>query len=84
LSPHDGIANRHQWLAEVEVSGDYPTAVIDVNDVSSQKEIVDERHNATVRRAHRLTDSAPEIDAEVATGHATVEQAPGSEFAGDY
>ena len=84
LSPHDGIAHRHQRLAEVEVSGDDPTAVIDVNNVSSEKEIVDERHDTAVRRAHRLTDCATEIDTEVATGHAAVEETPRSEFAGDY
>ena len=84
LSPHDRVADRHERLAEVEVRGDDSAAVVNVNDVAGEKEVVDERDDAAVRRAHRLSDRATKIDAEVTAGHAAVEDASGPELARDY
>ena len=84
LSPHDRVAYRHKRLAEMEVCGDDSTTVVDVNDVTGEKEVVDERNHSAVRRAHGLSDSAPEIDAEVAADHTAVKETAGSEFARDH
>ena len=83
LPPHYRVARGYERLAQVEVSCDDTTAVIDVNNVTGEKEIVDESNDTTVCRAHRLTGGAPEVDTEVTAGHATVEETSGSELARD-
>ena len=84
LSSLYGIAYRHKCLAEVEVSSNDSSAVIDVNDIAGQEKVVDERDDTAVRRIHRLADGAPKIDAEVAAGHVAVEQASASKLTCDY
>ena len=65
----------------MEVRGDYSRAVVYVNHVAGQEEIVDERDDTAIGRAYRLTDRASEIDAEVSRGERAVEQPAGSEVA---
>ncbi len=84
LPSYDRVAYRYQRLAEMKVCGDDSTTVVDVNDVTGEKEIVDERNHSAVGRAHWLPDRAPEIDAKVTAGHAAVEETSGSEFARDH
>jgi hypothetical protein len=84
LSPNHGIADGHQWLAQVKIRGDDPATVIDVDDVSCQKEVVDERDDAAIRGTYWLTDCAAKVDPEVPAGQAAVEDASGPELARDY
>jgi len=84
LSSRDRVAYRHERLAEVKIRSDNSTTVIDVNHIAGEKEIVDESNDSAVRCEHRLSDGATEIDAEVTTGYAAVEDAAGSEFTGDH
>ncbi len=84
LSSRDRVAYRHERLAEMKVRGDDSTTVVDVNHIAGKKKIVDESNDSTIRREHRLSDRATEIDAEVTTGYAAVEDAAGSEFTGDH
>ncbi len=84
LSPRDRVAHCHERFAEMEISGDDSTAVIDVDDIASQKEIVDERNDAAVRSAYWVSDRAAEIDAKVTAGHAAVKETAGSELARDH
>ena len=60
-----GITKRNEWFAEMEIGGNYSAAVVDVNHVAGQKEVVDEDDHPAIGRAHRLADSAPEVDAQV-------------------
>ena len=73
LSPLHGVANRDEGFAQVKVRRDDSGAVIDVDHIARQKEIVDERNNATISCAYRLPYSAPEVHAEMARGERTVE-----------
>jgi hypothetical protein len=77
----DGVANRDKRLAEMEIAGYDSGTMVDVNDVAGEKEFVDERNHAAIRRIHRLTYRSPEIDAEVAAGHVAVEETPASKLA---
>jgi len=79
-----GVAGRYERLAHVEIRGDDPAAVIDVDHIPREKEVVDERNHPAIRRANRLADRAAEINAEVARRECAVEKAPGSEFARHY
>ena len=81
LSSLHRVAGCHEKLAQVEIRSDDSAAVVDVDDVSREKEVVDERNHPAIRSAHRLADRAPEINAEVTRGERAVEEAPGSEFA---
>ena len=80
LPPLDGVANSDERFAEMEIAGYDPSSMVDVNDVAGQKEIVDERNYAAIRGIHRLAYRSPEIDAEVTTGHLTVEETPTSKL----
>ena len=84
LSSRDRVAYRHERLAEMKIRGDDSTAVVDVNHIAGEKEIVDESNDSPVRCEHGLSECATEIDAEVTTGYPTVEDAAGSEFTGDH
>jgi hypothetical protein len=66
LSTLDGVPNGNRRLREVKVARDDSAAVIDVHDVARQEEIVDECHDTTIRRAHRIARLAREIDAAMA------------------
>jgi len=81
LPPLHGVANCDERLAEMEIAGYDTGTMVDVNDVAGQKEIVDERNHTAIGGIHRLAYRSPEIDAEVATGHLTVEETPASELA---
>ena len=80
LSALDGVANRDERLAEMEIAGHDSSTMVDVNDVAGQKEIVDERNHAPIRGIHWLAYRSPEIHAEVAASHLTVEETPATEF----
>jgi hypothetical protein len=84
LPPRDRVAHCHERFTEMEISGDDSTTVIDVDDIASQKEIVDERNDTAVGGAHWVSDRPSEIDAKVAAGHAAVEETAGSELACDH
>ena len=84
LSPRYRIANGHERLAEVEVCSDDSTTVVDVNHIAREKEIVDQCNDSAVRCQHWFSNRATEIDAEVTTGHAAVEDAARSELTGDH
>jgi metallophosphoesterase superfamily enzyme len=67
----------------VEIRGNQAAAVIDVDDIAGEKEVVDQRDDTAIGGAHGLAHRSAEINAEVATGHPSVEQTPGSEFTRD-
>ena len=67
----------------MEVRCDDAAAVIDVDDVSREEEVVDERHHSTICRAYRLADGATEVYAEVARGNRAIEGPTRAELAGD-
>jgi len=73
LSPLYGVANSDEGFAQVKVRCDDSGAVIDVDHIARQKEIVDERDDAPISCAYRLSYSAPEINAEMARSERTVE-----------
>lgn len=73
LSPLHGVANCDERLAQVKVRRDDSGAVIDIDHIARQKEIVDERNNATISCAYRLPYSAPEVHAEMARSERAVE-----------
>jgi hypothetical protein len=83
LPASDGVAGRDETFAEVEISGDDTTSVIDVQNVAGEKESIHQRDHAAVSREYRRADCALEIDAEVAARHPAVEYPPGTEAAGD-
>ena len=84
LSPPHCVAHRHERFAEVKIRRDDSATVVDINHVAGEKEIVDECNNSAVRGEHRLSDRATEIDAKVTAGDPAVEDAAGTEFAGDH
>jgi hypothetical protein len=57
----------------MKVRGDHSLSVIDVHDVTREKEITDESNDSTIRCTYRLTDLPPEIDAEMPAGERSVE-----------
>jgi hypothetical protein len=75
LSPLHGVANCDERFAQVKVRRDDSGAVIDVDHIARQKEIVDERNYATISCAYRLPYSAPEVHAEMPRSESAVEQA---------
>ena len=83
LPPFDGLALRYVRPAQMKVSRDYSTAVIDVHDIPSEEEFVHERDYAAVCRNHRRADSASEVDAEMPARNDAVEGASGAEPARD-
>src|ERR1700681_4949741 len=80
LSALHCITGRDERLAQMEIRGDDSAPVIDVDDVSREKEIVDERNHTAIRSAHRFADRAPKINAEVTRGERAIEEASGAEF----
>ena len=84
LSSHDRVAYRNEWFAEVKIRRNHSAAVVDVDNVAGEEEIVDQRNDSAISGAHRLPNRTPEIDTEVAAGHAAVEDASGTELARDY
>jgi hypothetical protein len=78
------FADMHQRFAQMEVRRHDSAAVIDVHDVASQKEVVDQRHDSAIGRLHRLSHCPAKIDAEVTRSQLTVEEPPRTELAGDY
>ena len=83
LPASDGVAGRDQSFAQVEISGDDTTSVIDVHDIAGEKESVHQRDHTAVSREYRRADRALEIDAEVTARHSAVEYPSGAESAGD-
>lgn len=84
LSPLYGIPHCDEWFAEVEIRGHDASAVIDVNDIAGQEEVVDERDDAAVGSVHRLPHGPAKIDTEVAAGQVAIEDTPGSKLTGNY
>src|ERR1700694_2761136 len=83
LPAGDSVPHRHKCLAEVEIRGDETTAVIDVDNVAGEKEVVDERDNPAIGGAHGLAYRSAKINTQVATRHPAVEQTPRSKFTRD-
>ena len=83
LSAGYSVPRRHEWLAEVEIRGDQPAAVIDVDDVAGEKEVVHQRDDAAIGSAHGLANGSAEINTKVAAGHLSVEQTSRSKFTRD-
>jgi hypothetical protein len=67
----------------MEIRGDQTAAVIDVDHVSGEKEVIYQRDYTPICGAHRLTDGSTEIDTEVATGQPSIENSARSEFTRD-
>jgi hypothetical protein len=84
LSACDGVPNRHECLAEVEIRGYHSSAVIYVDDVTGEKEVVCKRDDASIGCAHRLANGSTEINTEVAARHFSVEYPPRPKFTRDY
>src|SRR5690348_6047307 len=68
------VADCHRRLRQMEVSGDHPIAVVDVDDVSGKKEVVDQCHDTAIRRSHRIPGLPGEVDAAVTTGQSAIEE----------
>jgi hypothetical protein len=83
LSAGDGVPCGHECLAEVEVRGDQTAAVIDVDDIAREKEVVDQRDDAAIGSPDGLAYRSAEINTEMAARHPSVEQTPRSKFTGD-
>ena len=81
LAAFDGVADGDLGEAHVEVAGHDAIAMIDVDDVAGEEEAVDQRHHAAIRGVDRVARGAAVIDAEVAAGDATVEDAARAEAA---
>jgi hypothetical protein len=67
----------------VEIRRDQPAAVIDVDDVAGEKEVVHQRDHAAIGGAHRFTYRPAEINTKVPAGHPPIEQTSGSELTRD-
>ena len=65
LSASNGVTLSYQRATQMEVACHDAGTVIDVDDISGEKEIRDKLDNTAIRCAHRRTDSSSEIDAEV-------------------
>lgn len=79
LTTANCIAGRDERPAEMEIRRHDSAAVIDIHDISGEKEVADERDYTAIRSKDRRADSAAEIDAEMPTGHRAVEHAARSE-----
>jgi hypothetical protein len=75
------LARRNERFAEVKIRRNNAASVIDVDDIAGEKEVVDERHHATIGRAHRISNRSAKIDAEVSRRYLPIEQAARSELA---
>jgi hypothetical protein len=84
LSSLYGVTDCDERPAEMEIASDDSSAMVDVNDIAGQEEIVDQCNDTAVCGIHRLAGGAPEIDTEVAARHVTVEEASRSKFTGDH
>jgi hypothetical protein len=74
LSPFHRISRCNEWLAQMEIGGHDTSAMIDIDDVSRQKEIVDERDDSAIGRAHLLANRSPKINAQVARSEPAIEE----------
>src|SRR5256885_2706238 len=84
LSAFYRFTDMHERSTHMEVSGNYAAAMVDVKDIARREEVGYQRNDASISRPNRITDSAAEINAEVARGQLTVEDSAGSEFARNY
>src|SRR2546423_4993957 len=78
------FTDMDERFAHMEVGGNYTAAMVDVNDVACQEEIVHERNDAAIGCPNRLTDRTAEINAEMARGQFSVEDSARAERAGNY
>jgi hypothetical protein len=78
-----GVADGNERLAQVKVSGDHTSPVIDVDHSTGKKERIDQCHDAAVRGAHRGSDGSREVDTEMSAGDGSIEGAAGAEAARD-
>src|ERR1051325_2502604 len=83
LTALHGVTGGNEGLAHVEVARDHTDAMVDVHHVAGEKELVDQRDDAAIRRPDRLTNGAAKIDAEVATRELAVEHATRAESTRD-
>jgi hypothetical protein len=77
------VADRHQLLAEMQVSSDDALAMVEVNHVTAKIKSAQEANHAAVRGAHRRTHCAGVIRAHVTAGDGAVKSAPTTEWARD-
>src|SRR5687768_13602028 len=78
----DCVAFSYERTAEMKVTSDDPRAVIDVDDLAGQKEIIDERHDTAIRGAYRRSDRAREIHSKMSAREGAVEHPPRTESTG--
>src|SRR5690606_11767923 len=79
----DRVALGDVDFAEVEVRGHEPGAVVDVDDVPAEEELVDDAHDPTGGRVDGRADRAGEVDAGVAALDLAVELPAVAEAARD-
>src|SRR5690606_22782221 len=79
----DRVALGDRHLAEVEVRGHESGAVVDVDDVPAEEELVDDAHDAAGGRVDRRADGSGEVDARVAALDLAVELPAVAEAARD-
>jgi len=65
LSASNGVTLCHEGAAQMEVASHNAGAVIDVNDISGEKEIRGKCDNTTIRCAYGRPDSSGEIHSEM-------------------
>ena len=76
LTCADSIPRRYQLLAQMEIGAQDAGTVIQVDDVTGQKEGLDEEHFSVCRRYDRVTKRPAQVQAHVPTGHLTIEHPP--------
>ena len=65
LSPSNSVTLCNQCATHVEVTGDNAGAMIDVNDISREKEIRHERDNTSIRCVYWRAEFSCEVHSEM-------------------
>ena len=78
----DRITYLHQLLAKMKIGAQQPATVIEIDDISSKKERLHKRHDATGRGDHRVPLQSLQIQAHVAARKLSVEDAAISKATG--
>ena len=73
LSASNGVTLRDERATQMEVAGHDAGAVIDVNDISGEKEIRDKSHNTAIRCIYRRADFPCEIHSEMRARQSSIE-----------
>jgi hypothetical protein len=83
LAARNRISLRNQRAAQMEVAGDDTVAVVDVNDIARKKEVIDQRNDASIRRAHGRANTSREVHAEVPACKSAIERSSRAEAGGN-